>query len=615
MVLKTTYINLFYLIALAGLLSIYSCAKDKEDFQNQPKENEHSASNLRILNLARYKNIKADGKQLTNFTTNIYAPGNNSIPIKVVVNGDTIPYSEDLDSRFTTPYFPYPGSLGQIWNIPEDLFQNNKAVKFDLFTDSTKIASFTSNNPSDKLDYYMIPSVGTGQPLVVPIQRNETPPSRPDYFKIRILNLSKQIPKLPSKAVLGEMEDLFQPYTLTYANGDAVHPTTTTVTVDQQATDYIELPYGTYQFKIMTADGRQLSAVASGDINIDEILPLNPINSNYINFRFRDIYDNLNEKASYITYAPMKTYQPGGIYTIVVSALPFKYKRVSDNDYATYYQNQYKIIEDIPAPMNSTFGKVQGVNGTVRDQISFRFNNKMSNSAFRSGEGSPYEIFNAHSEVLIEALSDGKVLANTKINMEPGQNISCWLYEDEKGGFEVIPVYNDLGNYFYNQMVEDYGKNNRFNQTFFLSTRFLNLTSDIPYANFTVGEGGDMRDLSMLASKYNYWEKHLDEAMYYLKPGKAYTYNPNVRWFSTGLNAFDWRIFYTETAGIKPGTYVPSIAPLLSTKTVTNPELYTRVKRRVPPVEPGFFTLALIGKKNATAANEKARMILIKHNQ
>lgn len=563
----------FLLFAFAFLL-FNACKKEKIDFtyDNSPVEREPSA--VRIVNLGHYySQLVANGDSLTNFNS----PGSG------------------------LPYFPTTsGLLGTDWWIPKELFADQGRLDLSLSGNlaNGEILNFginevNSNNPTD---YYVLRPEGSGQPWVVPVQRDDTPPARADHFKIRILNLTKTLPALQFPAYIGPKENLEGAITLAYADGTPVSDATTNISLVGRVSEYVELPYGTYQFKLLTADGRQISATNA--LPDQSYVPISPANSTVAHV-------NGGNATTRVTFAPVETYQPGGVYTIVVAPFIFSYWSPNSLALMTTLQNGFKCIDDNTVQLNDVYTRVQAVNALPDNNVTFRVNGTNLAVGVAFGQNSEYGIL-ASGNCLIEAVNGaGNVLASTEYFLEPRRNYSIWSYPDVNGSPQLLVAFNDLSGQLFSPLFDDDGSYNHLSYDMAFGTRFLNLSPDIPYLSFTIGDGQNATAGTAVS----------EEVMYNLRPGVFPEGRPYVWWSYTGDVLFKL-MAYRSTPGVTPGTWAHDIPVRSSSDFVARPQLYQQVNRVVPPSEPGIYTVAVIGRTgDAVPEEQKARMIIVKHNK
>ena len=578
-----------FLFVLLGIF-LGSCSKQKYDFtyDNQPET--FRKSPVRLINFALYQQVYHEGMPLTN----------------------------SFSDGKPTPYFVENGLLGRTWDVPAFLFDANGETEIKLseiyrVTPSIPTSQYTltlnMKSQDGAVDYYTLWPQGSGQAPAVAIPRATERPSQPDHIKIRLVNLSKAMRAVPAEGSSGPLENVHGPISLTYADGTPVDPQTSDLSPEDQYSAYIEIPYGTYQFKVLTQDGRQIAASVHGR-NEDTYLSrlMDPASS-------RMLIPDGTGRVTQLTYAPLQTYQPGGVYSIVVAPFPFEYRPSTYFEGA--YQNQFKIIEDMPAPANTSFAKVQGVHAFPGEQVHFQINGKKVGSLLDFGTASPYQIVKAGDNYSIKAMNaQGKELASLEYPIQAGQNHSVWLWKDASGNPQLISVSNDLSTEFFVPRFEDNGSRNRYENTMTLSTRFLNLSPDVPYLSFTINDGQDMDDYMQLYDPAKgHIQAHSEDALYNLEPGEVVESFPYLRWRVDHGFAFKW-LAYRSKPGVIPGVWADDIPAFTSNQLVTNTDLYTPFGRNVPASEPGIYTLALIGSTQADApVGQEARIVAIKHNQ
>jgi len=569
----------FSLMGLGLLILAQGCKKDKTDLRqdNRVLTVNRANSNVRIINLAGFNQVKANGDSLTSF---------------VVKN----PFTADGLKYPGTSYFPTDGKLGKTWFVPQDIFKANETAEFDFglrtyqasgMADIKMTAKNDYNNPTD---YYLLPTFFmTGQPAVVPVNRGVSVPSKPDHFKIRIVNLTGSI-NSPGSNPSGPLENLAGSVSLAFADGTLVNTATSNVSAAQRTSEYIEVPYGTYQFKVLSANGRQLPA-SGGDLYdytiIDPPTSTMPV--------------SLSQNTG-LTFAPIQTYQPGGIYTIVVAPQNFKVIMDELNNSTDSYQNSFQIVNDNSAAANNTYFRIQGANAFDNQPVSFRLDGKTIATNISFGTSSDYHI-QVHGSHLVEAIdASGKVIASASQTLRPSQNYTAWVYADPNGQGKLLLVANDLSGSGYTAAQED-ASFSRWQFKFPFYKRFLNLSVGNPYITFTLNNG---QTSSGINNNPNAGVNMQPGLPLYEQPYTNSTYNQA---------AFDI-MAYRSKPNVVPGVWASDIEVLKNESFIANKALYTNVSRMLPVQEAGIYTVALIG---ATGTNvpvaKKARMMIVKHNK
>jgi len=578
--MKIINYKFFSLGSMLMLLLAVSCKKDKMNFEsdNRAVTENRTNSTARLVNIAGYGQVIANGDTLTSF---------------VVRN----PLAPDADERPGTEYFPTNGSLGKTWFVPQDLFDSNGHLELDLST-----RNYQGNGDQDlkfdvvdsygsPTDYYIMPtSFMEGQPDIVKIPRDVAGPSKPDHFKIRIVNLSGAIKSQVFNSE-GSLEDLTGNVSLAYADGTLVDAKTNNISNLSKVSEYVELPYGTYQFKVLMQDGRQLPALGSelyGTTVIDPSTSTIPVGS---------------ARSSNLTYAPVQTYQPGGIYTIVVAPQEFRYLVNEMDETAGTYQNSFQVINDNSAPVNNTYFKIHGANAWGQQNVNFRINGMAIGNALPFGTAGEYGTF-VQGTHTVEALdASGKVIATTEQLLRPAQNYTAWIYADVAGIAKLLIVANDLSGSLPKPGSQDDATFNRHQYRYFFYKRFLNLSTGNPYITFTLDNGQTDGGIN---SNPN--------AGVNLQPGLPMLEQP---YLNTTFTSGAYQIMaYRSRPNIVPGSWADDIETLKSDDFIARKELYTAVGRELPVHEPGIFTIALIGQSgDGKSPSAKAKMIIIKHNK
>jgi hypothetical protein len=480
--------------------------------------------------------------------------------------------------------------MGKLWQIPQDLFNASDSLKLKIEILSYNFygspVEFSIQKKTTPTDYYLVQTNEyylSGQPDMLAIPRDTKSPARPDYFKVRLLNLSSQL--LNNSA---GMENLNGPLQLTWADGTSVSDKLNNIKPGEYS-EYIEVPYGTYQFKVLTPDGRQLPGQEPDDYYI-----IDPSTSSICT------YNSANQpQATYQTYAPIHAYKPGGIYTIVVSAQSFKYPYPGSttNEQLAAVQNGFEIIADVDEPVNTTYARVQFINALPKDgAVTLTLNgNKISEAGVTFGSVTDYTTL-INGNYTLEAMdSGGNVLASTTYPMSAGQNYSVWLSNANTGNDSLIVVANNLSGSMYSDTGDGQDASyDRFNRPYFLKLRFLNFDTDFEYLSFTTDNGQAFSSTIGLQLKPNYVPKE----------------EPYVSLKYETLNSFQI-MAYRSTATTAPGVWADEIPVLTSQDLIPRRELYSK---GIPTLNTGVYTIALIGRKTDDD-RYKSKMIIITHTK
>ena len=567
-----TIVPLFWLCYL--LLMLSGCSENKFDYlvDNRASTAAIESSKFRIVNLRGANQVIANGDSLTGFILKD-------------------PHAPDASDYPGTKYFTKNGKMGKLWQIPQDVFDASDSLKLKIETYSYNFfgapVEFSIQKKTAPTDYYLLQAKGyfiDEQPDMVAIPRDTKSPARPDCFKIRLLNLSCQ---LLATNVSG-MEHLNGPLQLTWADGTPVSDKLNNIKPGEYS-EYIEVPYGTYQFKVLTPDGRQLPGQEPDDYYI-----IDPSTSSICT------YNSANQpQPTYQTYAPIHAYKPGGIYTIVVSAQSFKYPYPGSttNEQLAALQNGFEIIADVDEPVNTTYARVQFINALPEDgAVTLTLNGKeISEAGVTFGNVTDYATL-INGNYTVEAMDpSGKVLASTTSSMSAGDNYSVWLSNSDTGNDSLIVVANNLSGSMYSDTGDGQDASyDRFNRPYFLKLRFLNFDTDFEYLSFTTDNGQAFSSTIGLQLKPNYVPKE----------------QPYVSLKYETLNSFQI-MAYRSTATTAPGAWADEIPVLTSQDLIPRPELYSR---GIPALNTGVYTIALIGRKTDDD-RYKSKMIIITHTK
>lgn len=573
-----------------AIFLLNSCKKQNSDYTYDYRRSTEATkvSTIRLINMSLNSQLLANGNRITNFFIPPNRPG--YIP------------PEEITSP-GTHYFPKNGRLGLVWDVPQDLFLPDGTIKFKTTIgsdnpDPAKEVEFTANQDQNKAkDYYLM--INSGQLVewdkpVVEVPRSITAPSRPDHFKIRIINFAARMTDVSSP-----MENLVSPMTLSYADGTAVSPISSNIQPGSWS-EYVEVPYGTYQFKILTADGRQVPSVDQGAL-------INPLTSS-LAFGVSNVLYNSN-----LTYAPVQTFQPGGVYTIVIH--PKQYTWNNGRDDFKALQNGFRIIDDISVPQNRTYARVQLANAFPGRSLSLKGGAGGPVLAAVAGKASDYMALISGNRELTVLDASGQTIVSKTETLLAGSNYTLWVYPGKDDKAQSVLVNNNLsGSWFVgNENQGDNAAADRRKSAFPFDFRFLNLCPDIPYLTFTDDGGLPFASLSSESSGTN------------LQPGQPIMDNPYTHGTFSDLPSILGQptrhilgyyqfLAYASAPGRVPGNWLRDISALSSEALVARKELYTQANRSIPFHEPGVYTIALIGRYGQTA-NNNTQFMLVKHTK
>lgn len=498
-----------------------------------------------------------------------------------------------------TPWFP-SGQLayGQLFTIPDSLFDARGYAAVGLYnTIRTKNYQFDSivpvaslnlhNNPDSPKQVILYPSYLSDpkSPGAIPAYETSTlvvagttsAPSKPDYFKIRIINLG-------AKATIPSAYDAI---TLTYADGSPVSSKTTNIAY-RQTSEYIELPYGTYQFKITGNNGVPIQEYPG---------PVLDVNGMPIGLKG-------------LAYSNLRTLKPGGVYTLLVSWHSFQY----GFDLARVDYPGITWMKDNSTVASPNYIRMQAVNALPgTSNIHFAVDGQDLGSFLNFGQYTDYGRFSIGPHKVQVFDAGNAELASTVFNTYSLDNITIWAWQ-KQGKISLLTTSNDLS-----ISGEPAQLNNGFQVIppvqlgagFGWQCRFFNLCEDVPYASF-LDQSGSFADGAV---GYN------REAAYkQLTSGYVPATSPYV----------GYGLFVPYNSGPAPGVIaggaiisaygsgVDTVAGTPLGLTLDHPMIANRAlynSNNLPSAEAGLYTIALIGRTNSNDTASKARLIVIKHNK
>jgi hypothetical protein len=595
----------YYGILLLALLALVagSCKKDKVS-NTIPLQNvgNQSASSIRMFNF-------------TGYTADMTV---NNIPLTAYASTTGQGTALGL-SLFPTGSWP-SGDDGSPFTMPNSLLDKdgkihilmNGGITSKQFVDTTII-----NNVAHPQDYYLLPD-GTFKV----INRNNLPPTNPQNFRIRIINLGA------ANDPLG----LSGPVSLTFADGSQVDPALNNIAMGATS-GYVDIPFGTYQFKLFRADGagivenRQLA-------ELPDMVHLDPCALNTIQPQ-----EGISPRA--------RTFKPGGVYSLVITQNEMQYLTCGDFQKTSIYTNAYRVITELDPGVNSTYARMQAVNAIPGKQVTIKVDGAALSSQLPYigsvtsvvAQQSPYKIYVQGSHHIQAVDQNGAVLAEGDLQLYPYDNYTIWAYNKPDGKPAVLFEPNDMSGSIYNSQyipggtgsspIPDDGTNGipRRGQYFYaLESRFLNLTPDLPYAAFTNDHQLFLPAIGANTDTIRYYSSYVNLApgimplnnaslIYNLQPA-AHTLNPTILSEFGNFPAYI-RAYQSSPGPLPevPGALLTDIAPVDVLQTfIANQNLYSTTKYKF--AETGIYTVALVGKTaSGTSASEKARIVVIKHSK
>lgn len=547
-------------ILICVLLLVVACSKNKLDVTtgNLPSYDNNAPSLTRLVTFSS-EDVMINGIKVTDWKPFDYSTG-------VVLPG-------------VTPYFPH-GKLQGAWYIPQQFMNSKGEATVKIYTpnfppqeDYLADSFVVKDNYNQPMDYYLHSSseIENANYKATAVPRTMAAAADPRNIRIRLVNLSADLG--------GATADKL---TLAYANGTPVSTITSGIAY-RGMSDYIELPYGAYQFKVLK-DGTNLQ------------LPSNPpMRTNLASLTDR----SLNGTQNY--YTPVRAFQPGGVYTIMVMT------GIGDFQFSEYPISTptFAVVNDVQAPRNITYARIQAVNAINENGMQVKIDGGTPTTV-AYGTASNYQILIAGDHMITVTDAAGKTLAETHVSLKGSDNITVWAYPMADGTTSLTAVPNNMsglrivdpntdGSDATNNVVDP------LDSKLLGQTRFLNLCPDQPYVTFT-GDNGTLfneRDFSSAAAAQN------------LQPGKpADPIKVPYPYVDLGFDNSVIIQAYSSIPGAVPGNRLKTVPSLSAKDFVAMPPFFYNNGRFGN--EPGVYTVALIGRSNGS---QQPKMIVIKHNQ
>jgi hypothetical protein len=489
-----------------------------------------------------------------------------------------------------------------------------------------KIDTVIQDDPANPKDYYVF-----SDGHLRAVNRDNTAPSSPDRFKIRVMNLAG------TQDTIGN----YGAVVLTYADGTPVDNRLAGVGPGQTSA-YLELPYGAYQFKLFMADAGGRPDYKRQLAELPGVPPLE--------------IPSLHIRPQQGLTTRVRNYKPGGAYTILLApgVAGFDIGRHGD----PYYENEipffvavnaYKVINDLPAGANISYARLQGVNAFSSLPVKFMVDGELLPAPKGFGTAGEYAtlVLGKHQVQALDA--NGAVLAEKTITLYTYDAITAWVFEKD-GKPDLVFSNTDMTSTVYalprppsaiggtDGEIDDGtdGERRILSYPYALQMRFLNL-SNIPSVTFTTN-GEKLQGTPFLpdpptayAEAYvnllpgvlpvdNPFVVYNSSASAYSKPGEApYWRDDPLLFGKPNLSPFPLKLYASipgkpPYAPVLPGYAIPEVKPLNADAMIVNPEMYQEMSRVWP--ENGFYSVAVIGKRNLPASHpEHSRIIVIKHNK
>lgn len=568
-----------YWACMTAMIVGGACSKAKLDQRsgNLPTNSVLTSSTVRLVNLGGFTDMSINGTRLTNFVT---------------------PQPDGTRYPAPTPYFPSTGVLGTTYFIPRQFLDGNDSARVRLvqisaagginYIDSSYKFSVKEhyNQPED---YYWVYSRTARNPVTLSyydslyvIPRAVSPATDPTHILVRLVNFSSA----PDDA------HLTGPMSLVYADGSSVSTATNQVAPGAYS-DYIELPYGTYQFKVLTASNAQVPGAP-------------------VNLLTNIITDNLNTavmKGLGVTFSPVQSFKPGGVYSIVVSVShKFEYPYGGPGETVKKDHNAWTVITDVAPPVNLTYARIQAANAVPGSGLNILVDGAVLAQNLAYDSVGAYQTFITGTHKISIQDGGGKELAARSFDLQPNTNFTVWAFPSG-GSVDFLLAQNNLSgsrNATYNGDGSDAGPTTLYT-SFPYMVRFLNFCPDLPYVTFTKADGGLFADNALsagLAAQNIPFGVNLSSSQI---PFPYVTYNLN------GGMSPQIQVYQSQLS-IVPGNWLSDIKALTPSDFITMPA--AAYPAGLPLGEPGIYTVALTGRYGThDPSGQGAKMIIVKHNK
>lgn len=609
-------IKAFTVLAFAFLqLFMFSgCKKDKLDNKIPLLDvSNKSGSAIRMFNFSNSPlDLTINNIPLTSYSNQTDAPGGTALGL----------------SLFPTGVWPSSDG-GAPFTIPNSLLDRNGKIIFRGLIKQVQagtknqIDTVIENNSLQPKDYYVLAN-GT----VKVLNRENVPPVNPENFKIRIINLAQENDVLHLKG----------PVSLTYADGSGVNGKLNNVAMGQSSS-FVEIPYGSYQFKLFVNS-------ISGDIDPKKQLaelPLFPDFNPCDGASLPESQENLR--------VLVRTFKPGGVYSIVVTPSIFGYQCSGTFEPAKYITvNSYRVVTELDPGANTSYARMQALNAIPGKKISIEVDGRslaqqldyVGNTLSETAIQADYKTYVQGKHQITLKDEQGAVLTEATLDLYPYDNYTIWAYQDAGGKAALRFQPNNMTGLQYNNSpiisnVPDDGTDGSrkvFRFYYAWQSRFINLNPDLPSVSFTsdhdlflpigTGIGAVVGDTVRSLNAYTHLApgqltKGNATIIYGMRHYPRYaivpvtSQLPDVGSPPRLIRAYE---SYKDGNGqwVIPGSLLPSVPALDGSRTfVANPGLYTPSK--MPFTETGIYTVAMIGRKNTENAAHRSRLIAIKHNK
>lgn len=536
-------------IPLLVALLLSSCSKEKTDVRREDPYNKNIVSSQTRVVLVNGMDIMVNGKKLSNWLAGSSVGGGPETPPN------------------PTPYFPTTGKPGNTYFIPSEFIDADGHAEVQLFragADLPIAGVKVTNDYTNPLDYYYHLDYATGSALLTPIPRPVIKPLQPQNILVRVVNLA-------SDDVAGS--DAEEKLSLAYADGSRVSNATSGISKEHWSA-YTEIPYGTYEFR-MLIDGTTKQYPHTSSLNIHGASDFRIANT----LRY---------------YTQRRVFQPGGVYTIVVSL------KIGKDPYGVGYPvNMFSVIEDLPPQVNLSYARVQIANGLSDDALSVQLDDHPV-PAISFGKASDYIILTNGEH----SIRWGSLNKEQHITVKGGDNFTVVAYPGSGNQIATMVWQNNMSGVINNSSSEDgsdgitaiYDPVSEMAMN--IQTRFMNLCPELPYVTFTAKNGA-----SLAAGTTAYPDATVNLPYGSAPASKTLPY-PYINLNNTVIEA------YASKPGAVPGNRLYGVTPLAAADFIHLPDEF--YPDGLPAGEAGVYTVMLVGHYT----NERLpALVVIKHNK
>ena len=561
---------------LPGIVLATACAKSKTDILpgNKPTTANLAASTVRLVHGSQLDLVMNNTDTLTNW----------------VFMNTSLDAQQPQPRPYPTPYFPGTGKLSGNYFLPQQFLdakgqaivklfalEENQPSGQPLVKFATLLDSFlVQEDYNQPKDYYLMstrpPADGTLGVTVIP--RAVIPSTDPTHIRIRLISLKYD------RGTYGQSG----PVSLAFADGSLVSPVTSGV-AEGTWSDYADLPYGNYQFRVRL-DGTPKQIPGAPAIRSQVVSET----------------DHTVASANGQYYVSTMTFQPGGAYSLLVSGDTRGGYEVQGQS-GTIPIYAFQFITDITPSANLVYARVQGINAAEKNGLHLLVDGADSAIGYSIASGYQTLITGNHSVKVTDGA--GKTLAQTTITVKGGDNLSLWVYPTLSGTDSIVTVQNNMGGVRQNGITGD-GSDagslliDPLNVNPIVQTRFLNLCPDLPYVTFTRANGTLIKESMFTAAL----------AARNLRPGQpADPIAVPYPYVDLGFGDPGTVEAYQSQPNAIPGNPLTGVPDLTPADFVRMPAYYYPAE--TAGMEPGVYTVALIGRSRN---GEQPKMIVIKHN-